>query len=449
MNTSQPRPEVRPARQWRFPEPRVSELINGISLWLFDMPSQHVISSQVVLDAPVSLEPSGHEGVGTITVSASDEGSRTHPGALLAELLEDQGAVYGGIATQSGTICQLDVPSPRLLPALDLLAEMIREPAFDPGDVERLVALRLAEIEQSVVRSTTAVQLAFQQTVFDPASRSGRPTSGRQADVTRITADDALAFHRLWWQPTGATIILAGALPPGIDAQVAARFGDWQPSGTAVHHEPARPNPGAPAIRVVDRPGAVQADIQIGAFGPDRNDPNWAALEVAACAMGGSFGSRLNRVLREELGYTYGAHAGFRPLRSGGSFSMRTSSRTEVAAEAVREALRLLDLEREPFVPDEIADARTYLLGIAPLQFQTADAIAAQAGILAAAGMSPDWVNAHQERVSGITAEQANASFIGTVRPEALSVVVCGDAERLVPGLAQAGLTADVVELDI
>ncbi len=446
MSRLLPRPQVSPAQPWRFPEPVELDLPNGARVWLYDLPGQHVLSCQVVLDAPVSLEAPELEGLATIAVRTSDEGSELHPGAELAELLEDQGATYSGAATQSATIARMEVPDSRLTPALDVLAEIVTRPAFASADVERHVALRLAEIEQAMVRSSQLTALGFQRAVFDRAIRVGRPTAGRAGTVAAITPDAVAAFHRDWWRPDGATIVLAGELPADAHQQLAAAFADWTPGAGRVTHQQTRANPQAPVVWVIDRPESVQADIQIGALAPDRHDPRWAALDVAACAMGGSFGSRLNRVLREELGYTYGAHADFRPLRSGGTFAVRTSCRTEVAAAAVRQALDLLAISDDPFTAAEIADARTYLLGIAPLHFQTAEVIADQAAAMVAAGMRPDWVNQHQARVAEITADQANAAFAEVVVPRQLGVVLCGDAAALVDALAAEGLAAEVID---
>ena len=67
----------------------------------------------------------------------------------------------------------------------------------------------------------------------------------------------------------------------------------------------------------------------------DRTDPRWADLTVAGYAMGGAFLSRLNKVLREERGYTYGVRLGFSPLRVGGWYAVQGSFRTEVLVDAV------------------------------------------------------------------------------------------------------------------
>ena len=97
---------------------------------------------------------------------------------------------------------------------------------------------------------------------------------------------------------------------------------------------------------LIDRPGAVQADLRLGGYAVDRTDPRWADLTVAGYAMGGAFLSRLNKVLREERGYTYGVRLGFSPLRSGGSYAVQGSFRTEVLVDAVARGPRAARRDR-------------------------------------------------------------------------------------------------------
>ena len=94
----------------------------------------------------------------------------------------------------------------------------------------------------------------------------------------------------------------------------------------------------------------MQAHVRFGSFGIDRLDPRWSAISVASYAMGGAFLSRLNAVLREDKGYTYGVRMNFGPLRTGGSFAVQGSFRTEVLVDALATTpeLSTLMLHRSP-----------------------------------------------------------------------------------------------------
>lgn len=449
---SLPRPETSIANTWRFPQPVVRQLPNGLTVWRFNLPGQHVVTAQLVLDVPLSLEVPEVEGIATIALRTSDEGTVQHPGDQLVDALESAGAAFDGGATASATLCSIDVPNTRLATALPLLAEIVQRPQYAPEDVERNVALRLAELEQTMVSAPSLAALAVRQVIFDDSSREARPQGGLPDTVGAITPELVRAFHDRHWRPDGATLILAGDLDDEVDALVDASFGGWATvSGAALHVIPtprgaATVADGQRVVHLVDLPGAVQTQIRVSGIGVDRTSLDFAPLQVAVNAMGGSFGSRLNTVLREEKGYTYGVHFSVAPARLSGTWAVSASVRTEVSADAVAETLRIMDLT-EDFTGDEVTDAVNQQLGIAPLRYDTAGAIANQAATLAAAGWEADFVNLHFARVAQVTPGSASAAYRKVVRPDNAHIVLVGDASQLLPQLEAAGYAVQPVEL--
>lgn len=134
-----PRPEVQTSTPWHFPLPRTRRLPNGLAVWLFDLPGQHVVTAELVLDVPLTDEPEALEGIATMVLRTSDEGTHPHPGETLVDALEAAGAAFEGGASASATICSIDVPSTRLARALPLFAEIVRQPQLAAPDVERHV----------------------------------------------------------------------------------------------------------------------------------------------------------------------------------------------------------------------------------------------------------------------------------------------------------------------
>ncbi|MEL4506036.1 pitrilysin family protein [Luteococcus sp. H138] len=447
-----PRPEASSANSWRFPTPDVRELANGLTVWRFNLPGQHVVTAQLVLDVPLTLEVPEVEGIATIALRTSDEGTVQHPGEQLVDALESAGAAFDGGASASATLCSIDVPNTRLATALPLLAEIVQSPQYDPADVERHVALRLAELEQTMVSAPSLAALAVRRVVFDDSSREARPQGGLPGTVAAITPELVRAFHDRHWRPDGATLILAGDLDDSVDVLVDQAFGGWgSVSGTALHVIPTPRGAqtvldGKRVVHLVDLPGAVQTEIRVSGIGVDRTSLDFAPLQVAANAMGGSFGSRLNTVLREEKGYTYGVHFSVAPARLSGSWAVSASVRTEVTVDALAETLRIMALD-EDFTADEVSDAINQQLGIAPLRYDTAGAIANQAATLAASGWEADFVNLHFTRVGQVTPGSASVAYRKIVRPDNSHVVLVGDAEQLRPALESAGYAVQPVEL--
>jgi predicted Zn-dependent peptidase len=440
-------PAITPPGPWSFPPVEQHTLGNGIVLHAYHLPGQQIVAAHLALTVPLSAEPLDREGVATITTRCLDEGTRTHAGEEFAELLETEGAGFGVEVGLSGLQAVLDVPVRRLERAFALFAEAVTEPALDASDIDRHVQLRLAEIEQGRVNSAARASTEFRRAVYAVDSRAARMNGGEPETVGAVTAADAQAFHAERYGPEGSALVVAGDLT-GIDVVALAEqsLGSWRnESQRRAPYEPVGPTERTALL--VHRPGAVQADLRLGAYAVDRNDPRWADLTVAGYAMGGAFLSRLNKVLREERGYTYGVRLGFTPLRSGGSYAVQGSFRTEVLADAVREARELLDVSTKPFDAAEVADAVAYYLGTSPLRFATADGVAAQAATQLLAGLPTDYLDQSLADLQGVTSESATSAYAGVVDPAAASLVVVGDADPQAEPLRALGYD-DLVVVD-
>jgi len=397
-----------------------------------------VVAAHLVLDVPLNSEDRALEGVAAICARCLDEGTRRHPGEEFAAALETEGAGFGIEVSLSGLQAVLDVPITRLPQALELFAEAVREPAFAAADVERHVALRLAEIEQAEANSAQVASAAFRSAVFDEQYRASRMSQGERDTVASVTPDAVRSFYADHVGPARATLVLAGDFADDPTTLAKSAFGDWH----SPEQRPPAPEVPAPAPRrsvLVDRPGSVQADLRLGGFGVDRTDPRWADLTVASYAVGGGFLSRLNAVLREEKGYTYGIRLTFSPLRTGGFFAVQGSFRTEVVGDAVRLVRELLPTTAAPITASEVADAVSYYTGVSPLRYATADGVADQAATQLLMDLDEHWVDQSLADLARVTPESATAAYESLVAVDDLTLVVVGDAERLAEPLRAAG----------
>jgi predicted Zn-dependent peptidase len=433
-----PRPTIAPAAVWSFPGPRRARLSNGIELMIFELPGQHVISAHLVLDVPLNAEGRDVEGVATICARTLDEGTRRHDGDEFAELLETEGAGFGVDLSLSGLQAILDVPASHLDRALELFAEAVAEPSLGDRDVNRHIQLRLAEIEQAQANSSQTASIAFRAAVFEESRRAARMNGGEPETVRQVTPDAVGVFHHDHFGPAGATLILAGDFAEDPIAAAERCFGAWR-NDDQQRVVPENPIAGQRRTVLVDRPGAVQADVRLGGFGIDRLDPRWSAVSVASYAMGGAFLSRLNAVLREEKGYTYGVRMNFGPMRRGGSFAVQGSFRTEVVVEALAITRELIKVDEVPFSSQEVSEAVAFFSGVSPLRYATADGVADQAATQILAGLPDDYVDRSLALLRSVTPEAATEAYRSVVNPDELTLVVVGDAERLADPLRVTG----------
>ncbi|NHA66895.1 M16 family metallopeptidase [Phycicoccus flavus] len=445
------RPVVAPPEPWAFPAPQEHLLPNGVRLLLHDLPGQYVLSLRVVVPSPVAAEPAGQEGIGSMTARLLDEGTSEAGSEEFAERMERIGMVLGAGVSDGGLVVDVDVPQAHLAAAADLVRAALADPVFPEAEVRRILRTRLAEIEQERASSAHRASREFSRTLWEAADRAALPVAGTAATVGALTREDVVAHHARVVGPRGATVVLAGDLAgvPALEV-LTGSLGSWT-SGTQDAPAPSlAPVPAADRVRlvVVDRPGSVQSEIVVGCPGPDRSlASGWAPHPVLSFLVGGSPGARLDAVLREEKGYTYGMRSVFRPRVAGGMFLASGSVRTEVTAEATGLVVDILDRARDGFTPAELRSGVDFIAKTAPGRYATADAVADESGSLALEGLAPDFTTRNLEAVRALTLEDLDAAYRRTVTGEWTAVVV-GDAAAVVPGLSERlGVPVTTVDL--
>ena len=157
--------------------------------------------------------------------------------------------------------------------------------------------------------------------------------------------------------------------------------------------------------------------------------------------LGGTFNSRLNRVIREELGYTYGISSSFDMRRRPGPFVIRTAVESAVTVPAVLETLRIVRAFVEAEVEaDELVVARDYLVGVFPLRFESAAQVASALGGLIVFDLPDDELDRYRPQIAEVSALDVQQAAVRHIRPADMSIVIIGDAKHVEAPLRAAGL---------
>ena len=370
-------------RDLRVPRRRSGpRLANGLRVIVTPMPGRALIAASLVIRAGAGDEPAGLGGATVLAARALTEGTEVRDAIELTEAAERLGASIHAEAGWDATFAGLDVPASRLAPALELLAEVLRRPAFPEREVDRLRDERLTDLLQAKADPRRRAEEAFVAAIYAPSSPYHRPAGGLAETVETADRRRAPGHPRPGLRPGPRRDRRrrrgrSGRRDPRSSRRL---FGDWAAAATA-----ATPGP-IDDTSAVDQPRSCRSSI-----GPARSrprsasatrrcpagNPDFHAVSVMSAILGGLFNSRLNMNLREEKGYTYGASAGFDLRRARGPFAARAAVNTEVTVPALREMLGELDRIREaPVTDDELRAARDFLVGVFPLRFETPGPVA-------------------------------------------------------------------------
>jgi predicted Zn-dependent peptidase len=434
-----PQPAAGEARPWAFPAPERGTLDNGLTVLRCHRPGQQVVAVEICLDAPLDAEPEGLDGVATIMARALSEGTDKHSAEEFAAELERCGATLDSHADHPGVRVSLEVPVSRLPKALGLLAEALRAPAFADSEVERLVRNRLDEIPHETANPARRAAKELSKQLFPASLRMSRPRQGTEETVARIDSAAVRGFYEAHVRPATATAVIVGDLTGvDLDAVLADTLGTWKGDSATPRPVPPITADDTGRVIIVDRPGAVQTQLLIGRIGADRHDRVWPAQVLGAYCLGGTLTSRLDRVLREEKGYTYGVRAFGQVLRSapdGSGAAMLAISgsvdtpNTGPALEDLWKVLRTLAAEGLTDAERDVAVQN--LVGVAPLKFETAASVAGTLADQVEQSLPDDYQAQLYVRLAETGTVEATAAAVNAFPVDRLVTVLVGDPSQI------------------
>ena len=431
-------------------------LSNGIKVYFARRAEIPVVRVAVAFDAGAAADPKDQLGLQSLTMSLLDEGTTTKNSTQIAETQERLGATIssgGGIDRSSVGLYALTA---NLAPSLDLLADVVRNPAFDPSEVMRLKNEQLARIAAQLSQPQGIASTILPVKLYGPDHPYGRPQSGTgTADTVKgLTRDAVVSFQRNWLVPDNAAIFVVGdttmaELKPLLDA----RFGNWAANRMARPKKDfsvAIPASGATKIYLADRPQSPQSVILAGqVLEMTGKDPSLILLNQANDVLGGSFLSRLNTDLRETKGWSYGVGSVIRSFENRVPYIVQAPVQSDRTGDSVK---ALLDDIREFLGPkgttaDELSRTTNGSIRELPGSFETSGTVLGAIQNIVNLGRPDDFYTTLAAKYGAMTAADFDQAARAAIDPAKLTIVVVGDAKVVKPQLDKLGIPVELVQL--
>jgi zinc protease len=434
-------PRPLPARQVNFPPFDVRTLDNGMQVLTILHHEQPAITVRLIVGAGAAQDPQGKGGVASLVGQLLDQGTTTRTAERIADQIDTIG---GSLVTGAGadlTFANVVVMKDSFSDAMDLLADVVRNPAFAPEEIDRQKQQTVSSLQVSANDPNYVASAVFDRLVygFHPY---GLPGQGTAATVAGITRDDLRAFHAAYFVPNNMIVAVVGdTTPEEAIAQVQRTFGAW-PKGALTPPVAVEPPPAARRIVVIDKPDSVQTEIRVGQLAIPRKHKDYLAWDLAVRILGGEGANRLHRVLRSERGLTYGAQAGTQAMKQAGDYMAETDTRTETTGESLRLMVEeFAKIERQRIFERELGDAQAFLAGSFPLTIETPNEIATQVLNAVFYDLPVSEIPTFRDRVLAVTAADVQRVAQEYVKSDRLSIVLVGNASAFVPQLGAVGFT--------
>ena len=445
-------PPVAPVGDLAFPAIERTTLSNGIPVVLARRTAVPTVLVNLSFDAGYAADTQDRPGTQSLMLGLLDEGTASLTGIQIAEQQERLGASLSAGAGLDSSSVQLSALSANLQPSLDLLAEVVRRPAYRADDVARVRDQQLADIAQANASPRTLASRTINPLLFGPNHPYGQPGDGLGDAKSVATLTPALlrGAHDRWLRPDNLTITVVGDITlDRLKPMLEAAFGDWRaPAGPRAVKplNAAIPAP-RPRIVLIDRPGSPQSVIVAGRVLPlTGRDQNQEALDLANEVLGNGFLSRLNMDLREDKGWSYGIRSGVRSPQGPRSLVVTAPVQADRTGDSI--ALMLADMRAFPAArgvePVELGRVTDGNVRGLPNRFETNAQVLGAIVSNQQLGRPDDYYATLPTRYRAIDAAAINRAAGTYLTPDGLVFVVVGDRKLIEPQLRKLGLPLEI-----
>jgi predicted Zn-dependent peptidase len=416
-------------KDFRVPEAKRFTLDNGLQVALVpwgDMPKV-----RVTLDVRSgnAFETATEVWLADLAGDLIREGTKTRNAAEISKEAARMGGSLGITVGPDVTSVGGDVLSefgPRMV---DLVADVVRNPAFPESELARLkanmsrnLAVSLSQPQQVAVQKFRAVMYG------DHPYGRVFPT---EETIKGFTVAQARQFYESTYGAGRSRLYVVGKFDvPAVEAAVRKAFAGWTKGSAAA---PVAPKPTtARAIHLIDRPGAPQSTILLGVPAIDPSHEDFVALTVMDALLGGAFASRITKNIREDKGYTYSPYSELSTRYRDTYWAQNADVTTAQTGLSLKEIFGEIDrLQAQPPSAAELSGIQNYLAGTYVLQNSSRGGITAQLRFVDLHGLAATYPNTYLKQVYAVTPQKVSEVAKKYLNDEQATIVVVGDRKTI------------------
>ncbi|WP_419241858.1 M16 family metallopeptidase [Cardinium endosymbiont of Nabis limbatus] len=340
-----------------FPWTERHMLQNKVPLYLLNIGHQPIIALELIFKSGSCYEL--HPGAAYFTAAMLLEGTATKHTQAIAQIIDYYGATISTCVQRDFCTISLSTLAKHLDPLLDLLVELLLTPSFPEKPLQLLKNVKTQAIQMADKKNNQVAYKRFCTALFTAAHPYGSHLTVQ--DVAHIQRDH-LCHHYAQTFFNDCTAFVSGQVTPVALQRIKASLAHLSvKSGLPVDPIPSGNLP--EKIDLADG-SHLQSAIVIGKKLLVKQEADFLPMVVVNTLLGGYFGSRLMRNIREDKGYTYGIYSNMVALLQAGYLTISTEVAQEVTKQTIQEIYKEIEiLQHEPVTEEALQNVKNYLLG--------------------------------------------------------------------------------------
>jgi zinc protease len=405
--------------------------VAGIDVVIYPTAVKDVVTLLGALPAGDAFADRGNIAIATLTGMMLDRGTGRHDQFTIAQQLENAGASITFEVGQQSLNIQARCLKKDLPMLIGLLAEQLREPAFDPQEFDKVRDQLIGLVRTQQDNTEYRAKIAFERAVFPDGhpNRESNPADWVAA-AKSAKLDEVKQFFRKVYGPKRMTLVLVGDVDPASAAHhIGKSFSGW--SG-GLEYLPSSKMPVAgftssnADVHLADKPSVT---IYLGqATGLKYSDVDALALRVGTTALGSGFTGRLMAKVRDVEGLTYGIGAGIvGDTFNDGAWRIYATFAPQLLDKGIASTQRELKQWIEGGISAQELDARkTNLVGEYQASLATTHGLATALLLAIERGYAVTWLDDYPKAITALTLDQVNTAIRKHLDPNKMILVRAG-----------------------
>lgn len=410
---------------------QVVETEGPYSAWLVTEPSIPIVSVNMAWRGGETADPEGLTGATGLLVYMMNEGAGDLDSAAYATRMEELNMSFGCSSSDDWTSCSMSTLSENFEEAMEMVRMGLTETRFDEAPFERAIEETMVSLQRAETSPGTIAARALYAELYPeghPYARYATPET-----VEAVTTDDLRAQREaIMTQDTLLVTVVGDVTPERLSSVMEATFSGLpmesqvEPVADLVMNAPIA----EPIVRDLPQPQSLVYFVGPGLL---RDDPDFFAAYVTNYILGGGgFSARLMDEIREERGLTYGIYTSLSLQEHLGRWTGSAQTMNERVGELIgRTQAEFYRLATEGPTEAELADAKSYLTGAYPLNFDSNSKIAGQMMGVRQDEMGLDYFEIRNDLINAVTIEDVRRVAAEYLMPENFTFIVVGEPQEL------------------
>lgn len=423
-----------------------TKLANGIKVLGIEQNELPLISYNITIAGGQYLDKIDKPGVANLVSSVMSEGTKNKTPEQLEEEIEKLGASINIYTSRENTFISVNTLARNFEKTLAIVEEMLLEPRWDEEELALAKESEINNLKRQMADPNSLARKTLNKLVYGENHIFAIDLSGTEESVSNITMDDLKAYYDANFSPSVTTMSIAGNITKEqVEKALASIATKWQAKEVTFPEYQIPAKPEKSQIYFVDVPGAKQSVINIGTLALSRQDADYFPAYVMNYQLGGSFNGKVNIVLREEKGFTYGARTGFAAYKIPGYFSASSSVRSTATLESVNIFKSIMEGYREGITAEELEFTKNALIKSYLRQFETLGALIGMLQDINVYGLPVDYIKSEENTIKNMTLEQHKEMAQKYITPDKMYYVVAGDAQTQAKDLKKVGFGEPII----